>query len=91
MNREKIYFTTNNISLEWLGWNHPIFDKFRKQLKEEDNFIENPYTNVEEGVIRCNKCGSFKTFSYQKQVRSSDEGFTLFVNCVVCNSSWREN
>lgn len=91
MNREKTYFISNNIPSMYLGWNHPIFDEYKKQLEEENDFIENPHVNIEEGVIECNKCGSKKTFSYQKQVRSSDEGFSLFVNCINCNSTWREN
>lgn len=89
--REKNYFIKNNIPLDQLGWNHPTFDNHKRQIQEEEDFIENPYTNVEEGVIQCSKCGSKRTFSYQKQVRSSDEGFSLFVNCVNCNASWREN
>ena len=74
-----------------LGWNHPAFDVYKKQIEEENEFIENPHVNIEEGVIECRKCGSKRTFSYQKQVRSSDEGFSLFVNCINCNSTWREN
>lgn len=89
--REKQYFIKKNIPLEFLGWNHPNFDKLKQTLEEEDDFIENPYSNIEEGVIQCNKCNSKRTFSYQKQVRSSDEGFSLFVTCVNCNNSWREN
>jgi DNA-directed RNA polymerase subunit M/transcription elongation factor TFIIS len=73
------------------GWNHPAFDPFRHKLEEENSFIENPIADIAEGIIQCSKCKSSKTFSYQKQVRSSDEGFTLFVNCVNCNANWVEN
>lgn len=72
-------------------WDNIFFSKIRDKIEEENNFIENPIVDIEEGIIQCNKCKSHKTFSYQKQVRSSDEGFTLFVSCVDCNASWVEN
>jgi DNA-directed RNA polymerase subunit M/transcription elongation factor TFIIS len=73
------------------SWAHPVFNSIRDKIEEENRFIENPVVDIAEGIIQCNKCKSYKTFSYQKQVRSSDEGFTLFVNCVDCNSSWVQN
>jgi DNA-directed RNA polymerase subunit M/transcription elongation factor TFIIS len=72
-------------------WDHPVFQEYRIKLEEEDNFIENPNIGIEEGIIECIKCKSKRTYSYQKQIRSSDEGFTLFVTCANCNASWREN
>jgi DNA-directed RNA polymerase subunit M/transcription elongation factor TFIIS len=89
--KERIFFQQQNIPMQYVGWNHPNFDSIREKMKEENNFIENPVIDIAEGIIQCNKCKSFKTFSYQKQVRSSDEGFTLFVNCVDCNANWVEN
>lgn len=89
--RETQFFKKSGIPVSQVGWNHPNFDTIREKLKEENNFIENPVIDIAEGIIQCNKCKSFKTFSYQKQVRSSDEGFTLFVNCVDCNANWVEN
>lgn len=76
---------------EFLGWDHPKFSQLQQILDEENRFIENPITDIAEGIIQCSKCKSKRTFSYQKQVRSSDEGFTLFVNCVDCNANWVEN
>lgn len=84
---EAIYLKDETIT----GWNHPFFHKYRIQLEEEDKFVENPLVEIEEGVIQCSKCKGKKTFSYQKQVRSSDEGFSLFVTCITCNSHWVEN
>lgn len=85
---EKQYALRHRI--EKFGWEHPAFDSISKELKEEEEFIENPF-EVKEGIMDCIKCGSKKTFAYQKQVRSADEGFTLFVSCLKCNHSWREN
>jgi len=89
--RETQFFKKSGIPVGQVGWNHPKFYVIREKLNEENNFIENPVIDIAEGIIQCNKCKSFKTFSYQKQVRSSDEGFTLFVNCVDCNANWVEN
>jgi DNA-directed RNA polymerase subunit M/transcription elongation factor TFIIS len=89
--KETQFFKKTGIPVAQVGWNHPRFNTIREKLNEENNFIENPVIDIAEGIIQCNKCKSFKTFSYQKQVRSSDEGFTLFVNCVDCNSNWVEN
>lgn len=72
---------------EACGWEHPAFDKIRRIIREEALFLENS-VNVDEGIIQCKKCGSFKTYSYQKQVRAADEGFTLFVACFHCDSQW---
>jgi len=89
--REEQYFKQLNLPNEYIGWNHPDLAYIREKIDEENKFIENPVVDIAEGIIQCGKCKSKRTFSYQKQVRSSDEGFTLFVNCVDCNSSWVEN
>ena len=34
------------------------------------------------------KCGGTKTYSYAKQVRSCDEGMSVFVTCVMCKNKW---
>lgn len=74
---------------EYLGFNHPAFEDVRLRLAEQDEFTEHPF-QVEEGVVEC-RCGSKRTFSTQVQTRSSDEGYSLFVQCVECGAKWREN
>ncbi len=73
-----------------IGWEHPVFDAIRDKIREEKNFIDNPFT-IEEGVMQCHGCKSFKTYSYQKQCRSADEGFSTFVSCFECGAQRREN
>jgi DNA-directed RNA polymerase subunit M/transcription elongation factor TFIIS len=70
------------------GFNDNTFDQVKKILKEEDDFIENPF-EVSEGVLTC-KCGSNKTMSYPMQTRSSDEKTSVFVCCVKCGKKWVE-
>ena len=73
-----------------VGFDHPKFDEVREKMREEQAFIDNPI-QVEEGVMQCGKCKSFKTYCYQKQMRGSDEGFSTFASCFNCGAQWREN
>lgn len=68
-------------------WGNSIYKGIKDVIEEQDNFLINPF-EVEEGVLECNKCGSKRVFSYSKQVRSSDEGTSVFATCVACKSSW---
>lgn len=72
-----------------IQWNHPMYDHFKHKQQEEDDFMANPY-DIEEGVVEC-LCGSKRTFSFQKQLRSADEGVTTFSQCVECGKKWRHN
>jgi DNA-directed RNA polymerase subunit M/transcription elongation factor TFIIS len=67
---------------------HHVYDDIRLRVKEQEEFLENP-TQVEDGVIQCNRCKSHKTFSYAKQTRGSDEGTTVFVRCSQCHHQFR--
>lgn len=69
------------------GWKHEDYKTYQELLDEQDDFIENPF-EVEEGVLQC-RCGSKRVFSYSKQVRSGDEGFTTFAQCMACKSKWQ--
>lgn len=71
-------------------WDHKNFDNIKSLLREEYDFIKNP-VEIEEGVMLCKYCSSKRTYSYQKQVRRADEGFTIFVSCFECNRQYREN
>jgi DNA-directed RNA polymerase subunit M/transcription elongation factor TFIIS len=66
-----------------IGWNHPMFNNVKQRTEEHDDYLVNPF-EVTEGVVECTKCGSRRTFSCQKQVRSSDEPMTTFSRCVDC-------
>lgn len=70
-----------------IGWEHTSFDNIKFRQKEQDEFIVNPF-QVEEGALECKKCGSKRTFSYSKQVRSCDEPMTTFAQCIACKSKW---
>lgn len=76
----------NNIKNNKIGWNHPTFNEVTKKQDEQDDYICNPFL-VEEGVITCS-CGSKRTLSFSKQIRSSDEGTSVIVNCIDCKKHW---
>ena len=72
-----------------LGWNHHSFHDMSQRLAEQNEFIANPF-EVEEGVHTCQKCGSKRVFSYNKQCRGGDEGTSVFCECAACHCKWSE-
>ena len=71
-------------------WNNDEFLDEKNKQKEKDEFLTNPF-EVEEGIEKCDRCGSKRTYSISKQVRSADEGFSTFSHCLDCNKRWRNN
>lgn len=82
----KLKITLSNIKAKKLGWEHSSFEEYSFKLREQDDFIMKPF-EVEEGVLQC-RCGSKRVFSFSKQIRASDEGTSIFAECVACKSKW---
>ena len=40
-------------------------------------------------LFTCRKCKGNQCTFYQLQTRSSDEGITTFIQCILCNSRWK--
>jgi DNA-directed RNA polymerase subunit M/transcription elongation factor TFIIS len=72
-----------------LLWSHPTFDKEKKKIEEENDFMVCPY-EISEGVLVCGKCRCKKIFSFSKQTRSMDEPMTVFGLCSQCGHKWCE-
>jgi DNA-directed RNA polymerase subunit M/transcription elongation factor TFIIS len=66
-----------------LGLHHKDFTEIAKKMEETDTFMNRPF-DVSEGVNQCSKCKSFRTFSFCKQTRGSDEPVSVFITCVDC-------
>ena len=64
-------------------WKHEAFESIKALIEEETNFIAHS-VQIEEGEP-CVKCKGQRTYTYQKQVRRADEGFTSFTICFDCN------
>lgn len=41
--------------------------------------------------MTCDNCGNDEVTYYQKQIRSADEGTTVFYTCVTCGHKWNTN
>lgn len=70
------------------AWNHPSFEQEKATMERLDEFILKP-PQIEEGVLKCKRCGSRRTFSFSKQTRRSDEAATVFVQCAQCSLTFR--
>ena len=70
-----------------MGWENPIYDSVSSKIQEHDEYIVKPF-DVVEGVAQCGKCGSKKTWSIAKQMRSGDEGTSTISRCVECGHHW---
>jgi DNA-directed RNA polymerase subunit M/transcription elongation factor TFIIS len=84
--KNKNYFE-EVLLLKKLGFDHEIFLKVKKKYEEENNYLTQPI-EVEEGVIQCHSCKSFRVFSITKQTRASDEPLTVFSQCINCKKRW---
>tara|TARA_A100001011_G_C14320875_1_gene850557 strand:+ start:988 stop:1413 length:426 start_codon:yes stop_codon:yes gene_type:complete len=78
-----------NIKKKKIMWNNPVFTDISLRIKEQNDFIKNPF-EVEEGVFQCKICGSRRVYSYSRQDRSCDEGTSVYAQCVACKVQWRE-
>ena len=79
-----------NVEKRLFGLDEKTFEKYKILQKEKDDFLDKPI-DIGESIMECGKCKSKKTYSYTKQVRSADEGFTTFSFCFDCGNKWRVN
>ena len=84
---KKLKDILKDLKKSMVGWSHSDFNNIKYLIEEQDEFIINPF-EVEEGVTKCNKCGSERVFTYSKQVRSADEPMSTFAKCVKCKEKW---
>jgi len=89
-NGKKIKEVINILKEGKLGYDHEDFDLCRIKQKEYDEYLVNPFS-VENGLLDCIKCKSKRTISYYRQDRSSDEGTSVYSQCLDCKYKWREN
>ena len=68
---------------------HPVFDSAREKVKRAIRQLEKPLVVPENLLYTCFKCGSNKIFSIAKQVKSADEGMTVFDDCRDWHNKWR--
>ena len=59
------------------------------QLYGLDKVIIREEKEIPDGMIKCNKCRSYKTTYYEMQTRSADEPTTKFVTCHKCDAKFK--
>ena len=69
---------------------HLIFDSAREKVKRAIEQLENPRQAFSNSLYAYFKCGSNSVFSVAKQVRSADEGTSVFNKCRECHNKWRD-
>lgn len=65
-----------------------IYRQFEDKKNIENERVINPPT-VQKSLYKCKHCKSDKTWSYQLQTRSGDEGMTTFINCSECGKRYK--
>ena len=89
-NNIKLSDILNNLKTLKYGWEHETYKKLREEEEQQDEFIINPFQEVEDGIVEC-KCGSKRVYSFSKQTRGGDEGITSYHQCLKCKSKWSLN
>ena len=70
---------------------HPVFDSVREKMERFIRQLEKSQEAFENSLLyTCFKCGSNNICSVAKQVRSADEGTSVFNECCDCHNKWRD-
>lgn len=60
-----------------------------KIKKDMNKFNTNEQSSTD--MFQCRKCKSRRCQYYELQVRSADEGTSVFISCLDCGKHWRQN
>ena len=69
---------------------HTVFDLAREKMKRFIRQLQKSQESFENSFYTCFKCGSNNIFSVAKQIRSAEEGTSLFNECQDCHIKWRD-
>ena len=72
------------------NFEHPVFDSAQERVKCVIKQLEKLQEAPENSLYTCFKCGSNKIFSVAKQVRSADEGTSVFSESRDSHNKWRD-
>ena len=65
---------------------HPVFHSAREKMKRFIRELEKSQEALKNLLYTCFKCGRNNRFSVAKQVRSADEGTSVFNECCGCHN-----
>lgn len=71
----------------WWEAHNARLETQQNMVFEEAKFEEGEQLNV--GLLICNRCHSRSISVQQQQIRSADEGMTVFCTCNKCNLRWK--
>ena len=67
-----------------------IFPENWKDIIKKLELIKDKQENMATtDIFTCKKCKQNRCTVHQMQTRSADEPMTTFVNCIVCNNTWK--
>ena len=69
---------------------HRVFNLAREKMKRFIRQLEKSQEAFENSLYTCFKFGSNNVFSVAKQIRSADEGTSVFNECRECQNKWRD-
>ena len=71
-------------------YKHSIYDSAREKVTRAVEQLEKPRQAFSNSLYTCFKCGSNNVFSVARQVRSADEGTSVFNECREFHNKWRD-
>ncbi|KAJ7719230.1 DNA-directed RNA polymerase I kDa polypeptide [Mycena maculata] len=69
-------------------------DAFPSALRQKRKTQTKLHEGGDKGTLvneKCPSCGAMEAYSKEMQLRSADEGSTIFYTCVTCKHGWRVN
>jgi DNA-directed RNA polymerase subunit M len=69
-----------------------LTQKIEHSVKDETVVIDDEVGGeaLPTATVECPRCGHNRASYWQSQIRSADEGMTLFYRCVNCRHTWRD-
>ncbi|KAF9466861.1 DNA-directed RNA polymerase I kDa polypeptide, partial [Collybia nuda] len=69
-------------------------DAFPSALRQKRKTQTKQHAQGDQGTLvseKCPSCGNLQAYSKELQLRSADEGSTVFYSCTACKHGWRIN
>ncbi|KZT09025.1 DNA-directed RNA polymerase I kDa polypeptide [Laetiporus sulphureus 93-53] len=79
-------------NIETVTRSHPdAFPSLLRQKGKTQTKVHDANDALLKVTERCPECGHMEVYSKELQLRSADEGSTVFYTCVKCKFGWRVN